>query len=76
MNLYEIVNRNDCMAISQEEALFVIKQYVMIRKGSEITPALRITQPNKLTMVRRSEVQLMVSMTAQACAWLIVNLKA
>lgn len=36
MNLKEIVFRDDSLPITQDEAVFVVKQYIKDRKGKEV----------------------------------------
>ena len=69
MNLKEIVYRSEQKAITQEECLFVIKEYVKIRKGVEITPY--ITPPRGFNAFKTvDELKLMTNMVNHACGWL------
>lgn len=72
MDLKEIVFRGDKYPISQDEALFVIREYVKARKGVDIIPT-----PNKqfgMAYYAR-ELSLMSNMATQAISWFRTNLK-
>lgn len=43
MNLKEIVNRPDFVALSQDESIFLVREYLKARKGLDITPILQTT---------------------------------
>ena len=38
MNLKEIVFRDDALPIEQDEALFLMKEYIKVRKGVTVEP--------------------------------------
>lgn len=66
MNLQEIINRNDSYPITQDECLFVIKEYVKIRKNVDITPVINMFNPIQ-------EVELMAKLANIAIHWLRTN---
>jgi hypothetical protein len=63
MDLKEIVNRPDDKPIEQDEALFVINEYIKIRKGRYVS--FSISNP--------MHVGLMVQMACVAINWLRCN---
>ena len=66
MNLQEIVNRDNSYPITQDECLFVIKEYVKIRKNVDIIPALNLFN-------LRNEIELMTKLANNAIHWLRTN---
>ena len=68
MNLLEIINRDESVPITQDEALYVIKEYVKIRKGVDIKPIINFFSPF-------SEIKLMNLMLIDAKSWLKLNPK-
>lgn len=68
MDLKEIVNRGAHKPVHQDECLYVIREYVLERKGESIEPALNPYNPI-------GEVHLMNIMFCKASAWLKENLE-
>ena len=66
MDLKEIVNRPDDSPITQEEACFVIAEYVKERKGANIKPSID-TRMGSVWADR--ETQLMYRMLEYAVTW-------
>ena len=66
MILSEIVNRPDDQPINQPEAMFVIREYVKIRKGIDIDTRIETGYGN---FIVESEVRLMVQMVNVAVVW-------
>jgi len=69
-NLKEIVFGDASSPISQDECLFVIKEYVAERKGVEITPFVNPRQ-NRLALMM--QLNLMMEMTNTAIGWFTKN---
>lgn len=67
MNLRDIVNRPDGYPIDQDEAVFVIEQYVKIRKGKEIKGYI---ETNYGALNTSKELNLMMKMSTHAICWL------
>ncbi len=70
MNLVEIVNRKDNHNLSDDEALFVIKEYVKIRKGVEITPIIEKRLGKAYAMI---QLNMLFEMASLAIFWLKEN---
>ena len=70
MNLKEIVNRPDTMLISIEECLFVIKEYIKIRKDVDINP---IIDGSGGGIGVFTQLQKMTQIVVPAFAWLRSN---
>ena len=66
LTLKEIVNRPDTQAVEQDEALFVIKEYVKARKGVDVNPHIETGHGN---MYAIQQIQMMVSMLPHAIGW-------
>lgn len=70
MNLKEIVNRHDSIPIQQDEAFFVISEYIKIRKGVDVQPRIE----NRFGSLHAvAQVQLMGNMLIHAICWLKEN---
>lgn len=67
MDIKEIVNRPYEYPISQEESLFVIREYIRIRKGVVINPEIDVRHGQMKAMI---ELQMMAEMSNHACLWL------
>ena len=67
MDLKEIVNRPDNYAITQEEVLFVIKEYIKIRKNVDVNPTIDVRSGNMKAIM---ELQMMIEMATYAVGWL------
>lgn len=70
MNLKEIVNRDDRKPVSQNECLFVIKEYIKIRKGVDVDPRIETRLGRMKTIL---DLQLMSQMATHAIGWLKGN---
>tara|TARA_R110000851_G_scaffold305835_1_gene463989 strand:- start:6050 stop:6274 length:225 start_codon:yes stop_codon:yes gene_type:complete len=66
MELKEIVERDINAPIDQDEALFVLKEYVRVRKGRDINPTI-ITNMPAIFIIQQLE--LMSKMTLHAIVW-------
>lgn len=71
MDLKEIVNRPDNYTITQDEALFVIKEYIKIRKNVDVNPTIDI-RSGKMKVIM--ELKMMIEMVTYAVGWLRGNL--
>lgn len=70
MDLKEIVNRNPKIPVEQEECLFVIKEYIKIRKNVEVEPMI----DTRWGMINTNlELTRMMQMFNHATAWLKSN---
>ena len=68
MNLKEIINRDFSEPIFQEECLFVLYEYIKIRKNIEINPIINITSiKGQLTILH--QIQEMIKLTNTAIIW-------
>ena len=67
MNLKELVNRDDSNPLYQKECLFILKEYIKIRKDFELDPYINYSRGD---MVALMEMQNMVKMTTYAIGWL------
>lgn len=70
MDLKEIVNRPDGTPIEEQEAYFVIKEYVKARKDVDIQPQINARMGQIQAMF---EVNLMHQMLSYAIAWFKEN---
>ena len=70
MDLEEIVNRNTNIQIEQAESLFVIKEYVRIKKGIHINPVIFINVP-QIFLVK--QLKMMAAMSLHAIMWFKMN---
>ena len=66
MNLSNIVNRPFEQPISQDESLFIIKEYIKTRTGQDITPKIETRFGIFNTNMELSR---MISMTNYAIGW-------
>ena len=66
MNLQEIVNRDTNYLVQQDEALFVISEYIMKRKGVYVKPRISIFN-------MANDIHLMNSMFLEAANWFKIN---
>ena len=67
MYLHEIINRPQNEEISQEESLFIIKEYVRIRKGVEITPVIQTRAIPRIFI--QDQLTKMIAMRDHAIKW-------
>lgn len=70
MDLKEIAFRSPNAPIEQEECLYVVKQYVKIRKGVDINPKID-TKFGRIGIER--ELYIMLLMSNIAINWLRIN---
>jgi len=70
MDLKEIVNRDLDLPLTQEESLFVLKEYVKVRKGQDINPVIIMDMPTPF-IIRQLEI--MASLTFYAIMWYRTN---
>ena len=70
MNLKEIVFRSDKLPITQDESLYVIKEYIKLRKGVDVNPTINTSNE----MVAMAHLQIMTRMVRYAIGWLRTNL--
>lgn len=68
MTLKEIINRDFSEPISQEECLFVLYEYIKIRKNIEINPIIDITSI-KGQLTTSYQIQKMIELTNTAIIW-------
>ena len=66
MSVDEIINRKETDPLTQEEALFIIKEYVKERKGRDIVPEIYHNQPTPFVVM---QLQLMGEMACHAIGW-------
>lgn len=66
MNLKEIVFRDYSKPITQEECIFVIREYIKTRKGVDVKPRLK-TNFGEFGAIH--ELSLMIDMTNHAISW-------
>lgn len=66
MNLTEIINRDSRYLIQQDEALYVIQQYIIKRKGINVNPKVHIFRMN-------TELPIMCKMMLHAIGWFRMN---
>ena len=71
MDLKEIITRDLTAPIEQEEALFVLKEYVKARKGKDINPTIVTNVPSILIM---QQLELMNKLSLHAVVWFKKNL--
>lgn len=71
MYLKEIVNRPNEMPIEQDEALFVIKEYIKARKGVDTNPKVETKLGTFHTMI---ELDLMIDMLNYAVGWFRIEM--
>lgn len=70
MDLYEIVHRAPELPLEQDEAIYVIKEYIKARKGLNITPIITSEVPNIFTAFEFQKFKLML---AAALTWFRLN---
>ena len=68
MNLKEIINRDVSETITQEECLFVLHEYIKVRKNIEVNPIIDIISiKGQLTIL--PQIQKMIELTNAAIIW-------
>lgn len=68
MNLKEIINRDFSETITQEECLFVLHEYIKVRKNIEVNPIIDIISiKGQLTIL--PQIQKMIELTNTAIIW-------
>ncbi len=72
MNLKELIDRPNETPIQEDEAYFILREYIKIRKGVDISPRLSSIFGR---MGATIEVQIMHNMLDYAIAWLKENYK-
>ena len=72
MNLKEIVFRSDNKALTEDESLYVIKEYIKARKGVTVNP---VIERGYGVMWLQQQYALMMKMLPYAIAWFRENLK-
>lgn len=72
MDLKEIINRPLTQPMQQDESLFVLNEYVRIRKNVNISPVLLQTN---VRFYNEQQLKMMSDMVTVALAWLKENYK-
>ena len=68
MNLKEIITRDFSETITQEECLFVLHEYIKVRKNIEVNPIIDIISiKGQLTIL--PQMQKMIELTNAAIMW-------
>ena len=70
MDLKEIVNRPNRAVLQEDEAYFVLQEYIRIRKNRKITPRIDYSRG---TMKAMKETQLLNHMLVHATQWFKEN---
>ena len=68
MVLKEIISRSTNGEITQEESLFVIKQYIKIRKNVDVEPVIR---NGMMGLFQPHDIKIMKVLTDRALDWFI-----
>lgn len=69
MNLYNLIQQDISTPLSMQECLFILKQYINIRKGIDVNPVI-----NKNLFHVQNEVTLMHYMTTHTIIWFKNNI--